>query len=606
MDSSAASPVAHHRRAISTAAASSTTPRGRGGFGGSGGLPSSRSTPADLFAMGLRDGEQHSSHNSSRAEARRQALLKARFTRPEGLVDVLWVFILATVVKVLLIPSYRSTDFEVHRNWLALTHSLPMHEWYFESTSEWTLDYPPLFAYFEYGLSHVARFFDPAMLVVSNLNYASSMTVVFQRLSVIASDFVLMVGIIMWSKTWSRTRVTECAHSRGKFAIIAGLTFLNPGLLMVDHIHFQYNGMLLGLLLISLSLVRMEKNLRALCTFCALLLAKHIFFYVVPVFGVYLLGHYCWTVPSFVTSKQLRRCRRREKAEEDVKKKETGGEAQGYATSEDDDEREDEDDDSNMGGGSSSGPVHKTWDTTSRELRQRRRAEGFLSGSDGKRKELNVDKNEEKQENDEIDENDEDASPGLCCACCYKCCCKCCCNGPDDDKSKARRQRTLSEDINIHVSGHFQPMNFLALVAVSLAALIVAFGPILVSSILHDASTTQDSFTIADAIESVRKQMTQILSRLFPWQRGLCHAYWAPNIWAWYSAADRVLIRASRILKLPLLGNATVEAVSVGSTGGLVQVVSMVVLPNIKPAFTFFATIVSMGPILWKVSVGLI
>ena len=397
-------------------------PSRQGGFGGSGGLPSSRSTPADLFAMGLRDGEQHSSHNSSRAEARRQALLKARFTRPEGLVDVLWVFILATVVKVLLIPSYRSTDFEVHRNWLALTHSLPMHEWYFESTSEWTLDYPPLFAYFEYGLSHVARFFDPAMLVVSNLNYASSMTVVFQRLSVIASDFVLMVGIIMWSKTWSRTRVTECAHSRGKFAIIAGLTFLNPGLLMVDHIHFQYNGMLLGLLLISLSLVRMEKNLRALCTFCALLLAKHIFFYVVPVFGVYLLGHYCWTVPSFVTSKQLRRCRRREKAEEDVKKKETGGEAQGYATSEDDDEREDEDDDSNMGGGSSSGPVHKTWDTTSRELRQRRRAEGFLSGSDGKRKELNVDKNEEKQENDEIDENDEDASPGLCCACCGTVC----------------------------------------------------------------------------------------------------------------------------------------------------------------------------------------
>ncbi|GAA50844.1 alpha-1 3-glucosyltransferase, partial [Clonorchis sinensis] len=98
----------------------------------------------------------------------------------------------------------QSTDFEVHRNWLAVTHSLPFNRWYFESTSKWTLDYPPLFAWFEWLLSQVAAQVDPKMCMISNTAYSSPKTVWFQRCSVLLTELTVYFGL------WRKTRTHYC------------------------------------------------------------------------------------------------------------------------------------------------------------------------------------------------------------------------------------------------------------------------------------------------------------------------------------------------------------------------------------------------------------
>ncbi|KAK3691195.1 glycosyl transferase [Vermiconidia calcicola] len=91
------------------------------------------------------------------------------------------------------------------------------------------------------------------------------------------------------------------------------------------------------------------------------------------------------------------------------------------------------------------------------------------------------------------------------------------------------------------------------------------------------------------------EQIPQLMSRLFPFSRGLCHAYWAPNVWAMYSFTDRVLILFAPYLKLPV----DTEAVN-SVTRGLVGDTSFAVLPNISPRMTFILTLSAQTPALIK------
>ena len=82
-------------------------------------------------------------------------------------------------------------------------------------------------------------------------------------------------------------------------------------------------------------------------------------------------------------------------------------------------------------------------------------------------------------------------------------------------------------------------------------------------------------------------QQDALLKRLFPFSRGLCHAYWAPNVWAMYSFTDRVLLTIA-----PYLGVNVDYGAAKSVTRGLVGDSTFSVLPNISPKACFILTLI--------------
>ena len=78
-------------------------------------------------------------------------------------------------------------------------------------------------------------------------------------------------------------------------------------------------------------------------------------------------------------------------------------------------------------------------------------------------------------------------------------------------------------------SGEILPIRFLTLANAVILVFLLSIGPF-----------------------ALMGQLPQLFSRLFPFTRGLNHAYWAPNAWALVTALDRVLLKCRYLLVLYL------------------------------------------------------
>ncbi|KAI5066183.1 hypothetical protein GOP47_0018807 [Adiantum capillus-veneris] len=94
---------------------------------------------------------------------------------------------------------------------------------------------------------------------------------------------------------------------------------------------------------------------------------------------------------------------------------------------------------------------------------------------------------------------------------------------------------------------------------------------------------------------SATGQIGQVLRRLFPFGRGLCHAYWAPNFWALYNVLDKMLFYVLRKLGVHVMKEKAVM------TGGLVGDLKVhAILPQITPGISMLLVLLAMFPCLVK------
>ncbi|KAG9036515.1 glycosyl transferase, partial [Tulasnella sp. UAMH 9824] len=262
------------------------------------------------------------------------------------------------------------------------------------------LDYPPFFAYFEWVMSLFARIVDPKITDLNNLKYDAWSVIAFQRTTVIVTELVMAAALL---------RFIRGSADKTMQTIISASILLHPSFLIVDHIHFQYNGFMFGILLWSILMAKEGNKLASGILFAVLLNFKHIYMYLAPAYFIYLLRSYCMTP-----------------------------------------------------------------------------------------------------------------------------------------------------------QGTPLPKQFLALANAVILVFAVSLGP----------------FTIMG-------QLPQLLSRLFPFTRGLNHAYWAPNAWALVTMLDRVLLKVAQIFKPEIINEAGVQSTSRGLVGDTV----FAVIPNVKPIHTFIITV---------------
>lgn len=198
-------------------------------------------------------------------------------------------------------------DYEAQRHWMEVTVNLPMNQWYHNSSQNdleyWGLDYPPLTAYHSYILGLIAMFINPDYVALKeSRGYESEDHKVFMRYTVVAADLMLFMPAVVFyfvltRKMYQKTDVLIKKNRKGQnqvtristpLSIVLALFY--PGIILIDHGHFQYNCVSLAFAIYAITFLCLHRNILASIFFCLALNYKQMELYHSLPFFVYLLS----------------------------------------------------------------------------------------------------------------------------------------------------------------------------------------------------------------------------------------------------------------------------------------------------------------------------
>lgn len=171
---------------------------------------------------------------------------------------------------------------------MEITTQLPISQWYFHDLEWWGLDYPPLTAYHSWLLGKIGGYIDPSWFKLhASRGLEDPALKVFMRATVIVSEYLIFIpAAVIFVRRF--TRLQGINHWHAWIALTAIL--MQPGTILIDHVHFQYNTVMLGLVLASISSIMAGRYLWSSIFFVFALGFKQMALYYAPAMFAYLLG----------------------------------------------------------------------------------------------------------------------------------------------------------------------------------------------------------------------------------------------------------------------------------------------------------------------------
>ena len=180
-------------------------------------------------------------------------------------------------------------DYEAQRHWMEITTQIPVSQWYFHDLQWWGLDYPPLTAYHSWLCGKIGSLIDPIWFALYTSRGSNDPTLkIFMRATVLVSEYLIYVpAVVVFVRRFSRLSAVGTWTS--SVALVAIL--MQPATILIDHVHFQYNTVMLGFVTASMSSMLAERYLWSAIFFVAALGFKQMaLYYAFSVFA-YLLGN---------------------------------------------------------------------------------------------------------------------------------------------------------------------------------------------------------------------------------------------------------------------------------------------------------------------------